>query len=57
MFHVKELMLEIKFQQSFNTKNELIPLLIWFQMCSLTMLLNKFSKIKHHFALFSIIMP
>jgi hypothetical protein len=28
MIHVKELMLEIKFQQSLNLKSELTPLLI-----------------------------
>jgi hypothetical protein len=35
IFHVKELMLEIKYQQSFNLKSEWTPLLIWLQICPL----------------------
>jgi len=44
MIRVKKLMLEIRSQYSFKSKSEWIPFLIWHQMCSLTILLNKISN-------------
>ena len=44
IFHVKELMLEIKYQQSFNPKSEWTQLLIWLQICPLIIFKKKFNK-------------
>jgi len=44
MFYVQELMFEIKSQSSFNLKSEWTWLLMWPQMRSLTIFLNKISN-------------
>lgn len=44
MLYVRELMLDNKFQQSFNPKCVWASFLIWPQMCLLTMFQEKFSS-------------
>jgi hypothetical protein len=56
IFYIKEHILEIKVQQSFNSKSEWISLLIWPQMFLLTMFFKQISnnpqykwKLSHQF--------
>jgi hypothetical protein len=47
MFHSKKFILEIRFQQSFNSKSEWTTFLIWSQMSTLTIFLIKYSTIPY----------